>query len=91
MKPESPPVDEPPSSENDSVFLDSLKAAAVVDGPVDRVGLADNLYALNELSIALEMYQKVDLKDLPASERYWVTFQQAWFPKVQRMSGCGVP
>ncbi|MCP4787902.1 MAG: hypothetical protein GY903_34280 [Fuerstiella sp.] len=42
----------PPASANDSVFADSLSADAIVDGPVDRIGLADSLYALDELTIA---------------------------------------
>ena len=49
----------------------------LVDGPVDRIGLADSLYALNELSISLEMYGKVDLKHVPQSEQFWVSFQRA--------------
>ena len=71
---EPPPTIEPKPS---SVFSDSEAAQALVQGPVDRVGLADNLYALEELQIALEMYKQVELKELPAAERYWVTYQTA--------------
>jgi hypothetical protein len=60
-----------------SVFADSMIAKAIVDGPVDRIGLADSLYALNELPIALEMYEKVDVKHVAPSERFWVSFQRA--------------
>ncbi|WP_145944215.1 hypothetical protein [Fuerstiella marisgermanici] len=70
----SPPTIAPKPS---SVFADSLAAQALVKGPVDRVGLADNLYALDELQIALEMYQQVDLKEVPVSERFWITYQTA--------------
>ena len=73
-----PPIElTPPTTNDTSVFLESLKAAAIVDGPVDRIGLADNLYAMNETKIALEMYEKVDVKALPPSERYWVAYQRA--------------
>ena len=65
------------ASATDSVFADSLSAESIVDGPVDRIGLADSLYALDELSIALEMYGKVDLKNVAVSERFWVSFQRA--------------
>lgn len=66
-----------PEQKPESVFADSLSAQALIDGPVDRVGLADNLYALGELNIALEMYQQVDVKELPRSERYWISYQSA--------------
>ncbi len=72
------PVSTPPAvAATDSVFADGVSADAIVDGPVDRIGLADSLYALDELSLALEMYGKVDLKNVSASERYWVSFQRA--------------
>ncbi|GAB5440477.1 MAG: hypothetical protein Fues2KO_08260 [Fuerstiella sp.] len=68
------PTPEPKPS---SVFADGMAAEAIIDGPVDRIGLADNLYAMGELQIALEMYQQVDLKQLPESEWYWVKYQIA--------------
>ncbi|MCP4171370.1 MAG: hypothetical protein GY758_11425 [Fuerstiella sp.] len=61
----------------DSVFADSINAEGIVDGPVDRIGLADSLYSLSELDLALEMYGKVDLQHVPQSERFWVSFQRA--------------
>ena len=67
----------PPPAVIDSVFADSMNAKAIVEGPVDRIGLADSLYALKELPIALEMYEKVDVKHVAPSERYWVSFQRA--------------
>ncbi len=78
LEPE-PTVAPPPTiaPKPSSVFADSLAAQALVKGPVDRVGLADNLYALDELQIALEMYQQVDLKEVPVSERFWITYQTA--------------
>lgn len=68
------PTPEPKPS---SVFADGMAAEAIIDGPVDRIGLADNLYAMGELQIALEMYQQVDLKQLAESEWYWVKYQIA--------------
>ena len=67
----------PPQPKPSSVFEDSLSAKTMIDGPVDRIGLADNLYAVDEFQIALNMYQEVDLNDIPASERYWVRYQTA--------------
>jgi hypothetical protein len=76
--PTSPVDAEPPAlAATESIFADSMNAKAIVDGPVDRIGLADSLYALNELPIALEMYEKVDVKHVAQSERYWVSFQRA--------------
>ncbi|MEQ9411440.1 MAG: hypothetical protein RIK87_27240 [Fuerstiella sp.] len=77
-RPTMPPALLPvPEEKPSSVFADSLSAQALVNEPVDRVGLADNLYALDELQIALEMYEQVDRKALPASEQYWVAYQTA--------------
>jgi tetratricopeptide (TPR) repeat protein len=66
-----------PQPKPSSVFADGMAAEAIIDGPVDRIGLADNLYAMGELQIALEMYQQVDLKQLSESEWYWVKYQIA--------------
>ena len=60
-----------------SIFADAMDATTVIDGPVDRIGLADNLYALGELTIALEMYEQVDAKKVKPEEAYWVMFQRA--------------
>lgn len=67
----------PPEPVPSSVFADGMAAEAILDGPVDRIGLADNLYAIGELQIALEMYQQVDLTQLKESEWFWVKYQIA--------------
>lgn len=65
-------------SPKQSLFDNDLKTVKVVDGAIDPVALADSLYAIEgELSVALEIYQQIDLKDLPVSERFWVTYQIA--------------
>lgn len=73
------PVEAPtePAAEQKSLFADAMDATTVIDGPVDRIGLADNLYALGELTIALEMYEQVVTTKIKASEAYWVMFQRA--------------
>lgn len=59
--------------------LSNLASAeqALVDGPVDRVALADNLYAIGEYTLAKEMYDRVPLQKLPPDQRYWVRYQNA--------------
>lgn len=74
--PDTEPVAED-SKSPPSLFADAMNAKAIVDGPVNRIGLADNLYALGEFAIALEMYDQVVTKKQPASEVYWVMFQKA--------------
>ena len=68
---------------NDMTTSDQLLAERIssedvlVDGPVDRVALADNLYAIGRYSSALEMYARVDLSQLTADQQYWVQYQTA--------------
>lgn len=57
--------------------LTRANAADVISGPIDRVALADNLYALGEYTLALEMYTRVDQSAFPADQRVWVDYQTA--------------
>ncbi|MCA9033722.1 MAG: hypothetical protein KDA91_01270 [Planctomycetaceae bacterium] len=52
-------------------------AQAALDGPIDRMGLADNLYALGEFILALQTYEQIDQTALSREEAYWVEFQSA--------------
>ncbi len=54
-----------------------LSATTVLDTPVDRLRLADSLFATQEFALALQMYESLDPKQLGNSEKYWVTYQQA--------------
>lgn len=54
-----------------------LSATTVLDSPVDRLKLADNLFATGEIQLALTMYEAVRTKDLSAADRHWHTYQQA--------------
>lgn len=55
----------------------NLPADALVEGPVDRVALADNLYALGEYTLAKEMYNRVEMEHLLPAQQFWVQFQNA--------------
>ncbi len=58
--------------------LDSIvQAYAVVDGPVDRLGLANNLYATGEHELALEIYQKMVRDKGDSFDSLWVQYQIA--------------
>jgi hypothetical protein len=55
----------------------SLQNSLTIDGPIDRMGLADNLYQIGELVLALEMYEQIDATELPPEERHWINYQAA--------------
>ena len=63
------PEEEPPIPEN--------MTDALVDGPIDRIGLANNLYAIGEYVIALETYGQIESNKLSVAEQHWVTYQMA--------------
>jgi hypothetical protein len=52
-------------------------AFALIDEPVDRVRMADNLYGAGEVKLALEVYQGIDRNQLSESGRLWVAYQIA--------------
>lgn len=74
-KEEAPPTTtaEPPPAQQPGY----MSATTVLDSPVDRLKLADNLFATGEVQLALTMYEAVKTKDLSAEDRHWHTYQQA--------------
>lgn len=50
---------------------------AVVHGTIDRLGLANNLYAVGEYELALDMYEKIDMTELTAQQQIWSDYQMA--------------
>ena len=50
---------------------------AVVHGTIDRLGLANNLYAVGEYELALDMYEKTDMTELTAQQQIWTDYQMA--------------
>ena len=50
---------------------------AVVHGTIDRLGLANNLYAVGEYELALDMYEKIDMNELTAQQQIWTDYQMA--------------
>ncbi len=62
-----------------SDFLEGidLSSEVLVDGPVDRVALADNLYRVKEYKLALDIYAEVDVRQLSDDQQFWVQFQTA--------------
>lgn len=52
-------------------------AAPVVDQPVDRVALADSLFAVGEYGFALDAYQQVETAELNAATQLWLHYQTA--------------
>ena len=64
-----------------------MASAAIVDGPIDRLALANNLYATGQLVLALEMYEQIDQSAVSQQDRYWIEYQMACcLRKLKRIS-----
>jgi len=55
----------------------ALPQHAVVDGPIDRLGLANNLFAVGEYLLAKEMYEQADPAEMTAQQQIWTEYQIA--------------
>ena len=55
----------------------SMTDQAVVDGPIDRLGLANNLYAVGDYLLALKMYEQADAASMTAQQQIWTEYQIA--------------
>lgn len=49
----------------------------LVEGPIDRLGIADSLFATGHMTAAARMYSEIDLAVAPTAERAWVQYQLA--------------
>lgn len=72
----APPVSDPPLPAP-SPAPSPAPLAKLVEGPVDRLGLADNLFAMREFLMALEIYSQIDLTPLRPEDRQWIVYQIA--------------
>jgi tetratricopeptide (TPR) repeat protein len=66
-----------PHTESHSAADAAVLEKVVVDGPIDRLGLANNLFAVGKYPLALEIYQQASAEILPAHQTYWVEYQTA--------------
>ena len=55
----------------------AIRENIVVDGPIDRLGLANNLFAVGQYPLALEMYQQASAEVLTSHQTFWVEYQTA--------------
>lgn len=69
------PLEAPPEAEDQP--LEPLTATTVLNSPVDRLKLADSLYAAKEHGLSLQMYDAIDKTKLSSSDRIWLRYQQA--------------
>lgn len=71
--------DEPAAGEHSAASGAAHAASehAVVHGTIDRLGLANNLYAVGEYELALDMYEKIDMTELTAQQQIWTDYQTA--------------
>ncbi|MFO1001370.1 MAG: hypothetical protein U0936_13580 [Planctomycetaceae bacterium] len=61
----------------DSGAAHAASEHAVVHGTIDRLGLANNLYAVGEYELAMDMYEKTDMTELTAQQQIWTDYQMA--------------
>ncbi len=67
----------PKSAETPNPVRSATSDYAVVDGPIDRLGLANNLYAVGDYALALEMYEQADTVNMTAQQQIWTEYQIA--------------
>lgn len=62
-----------PSSNDDqnAESISSISVSNVVDGPIDRLGLATSLFATKELRECLKILEAVNLRPLSVEDRQW--------------------
>ncbi|WP_145371359.1 hypothetical protein [Maioricimonas rarisocia] len=71
----------PPPAGNDPTGMSGIEGpfadSVVAEGPIDRLGLADSLFASGENALALELYRQLETSGdgLEAHDRYWVRYQ----------------
>lgn len=76
---DAPDLTPPPEPSNDSerqrtpIWI----AQTAVEAPVDRLALADNLFAAGETETALSIYGEIDLQALDPVDQHWVEMQLA--------------
>ena len=76
--PDVPPMTPTPAAgSRKSMFAEGTGLTKILDGPVDAVAMADNLYAWGDVAIALKVYQEVDMKELSTDDKFWVYYQMA--------------
>ena len=77
--PQTPAADEPENA-NDAVapadaVVPLTDAIPILNEPVDRLALADNLFATREMRLALELYESIDANQLDPDDRLWIWHQ----------------
>jgi hypothetical protein len=55
----------------------AVSSPPVVEGSIDRLALADSLYAVGDAAAAEELYRRLDPADYTAPQRTWVEYQLA--------------
>lgn len=69
--PEPHPPGPNPHPENPSA------ETTTIQGTIDHLGLANNLFALGQFDLALDVYQQADASTLTPQQQFWVEYQQA--------------
>lgn len=67
----------PHDAPNAKAHNDHTNHPTNVDGPIDRIGLADCLYAVGDLRAAEQVYRSVSPETLNGEQQAWVQFQLA--------------
>lgn len=70
-----PTMDEKSMHEpSDASMLDQIK---IMSGPIDRLSLANNLFASGNIDLALEVYKHIDPRSLSSLDKSWLAYQIA--------------
>ncbi len=66
-----------PEGEGESDKSQVASISDPVNGPIDRLALANNLYAIREFVLSLELYEQIDQTSLSPEDRFWIEYQIA--------------
>ncbi len=75
-EPHPKPDDTGHSTEHPPVISDAPETTTV-QGTIDHLRLANNLFAMGNFELALEVYAEADASTLTPQQQFWVEYQQA--------------
>lgn len=82
--PSTPPPEAPaplPSAQSSSPPMPAAPAELfpqpIVEGPIDRLSLADSLFATKDAELALQMYEQIEPESVAPEDQQWITYQIA--------------
>ncbi len=65
------------AADRDAKTPDVVSITDPVNGPIDRLALANNLYTIREFVLSLELYEQIDQTSLSGEDKVWIEYQIA--------------